>query len=42
MLIPSLLEMVTLIFLESDLFFSLPEFEEEFDRAGELALEQSL
>ena len=41
-LIPSLLEMETLIFLESDRFFSFPEVCEEVDRAGELALEELL
>jgi len=42
MLIPSLLDMVTLIFLESDSLVSFPELREEVERAGELALEELL
>jgi hypothetical protein len=42
MLIPSLLEMVTLIFLELDRFVSFPDVYVEVDRAGELALEELL
>ena len=42
MLMPSLLEMVTLIFLESDWDVCLPEVWDKADRAGELALEELL
>ena len=42
MLMPSLLEMVTLIFLESDCDVSFPDMWDEADRAEELALEELL